>query len=291
MGNGEGVDVKLLTIGMATCKDFDGVFFTLQSLTLHHDCSDVEFVVVDNAPKSCPDTRRAVESVGGTYEHWTQQTGTAGARNHLFSLGTAPYVLCLDCHVLLASGALQALREHYQRDPQSNDLLQGPLLYDHHLRDPHAMATHFAPRWGSDCMYGQWACDPRYAQAEPFDIPMQGLGLFSMRRAAWPGFNPEFRGFGGEEGYIHEKVRQRGGRTLCLPALKWVHRFARPGGVPYPCTLEDKLRNYILGWSELGLPLDEVYAAFAKHPNVVAKVRAEMQSCDKVQNDASNAAS
>ena len=71
-------------------------------------------------------------------------------------------------------------------------------------------------------MYGRWddngqAQDP---DAEPFDIPMQGMGLFACRRAAWPGFNPGFRGFGGEEGYIHEKFRQAGGRTLCLPFMK-----------------------------------------------------------------------
>ena len=50
----------------------------------------------------------------------------------------------------------------------------------------------------------------------PFEITMQGLGLFACRRDAWPGFNPAFRGFGGEEGYIHEKIRQRGGETLVL---------------------------------------------------------------------------
>ena len=58
-----------------------------------------------------------------------------------------------------------------------------------------------------------WGDDPRGADptAPGFDIPMHGLGLFACRRAAWPGFHPKFRGFGGEEGYIHEKFRQCGG--------------------------------------------------------------------------------
>ena len=56
--------------------------------------------------------------------------------------------------------------------------------------------------------------------APAFEIPMQGLGLFACRRAAWVGFNTRFRGFGAEEGYIHEKTRQHGGRTLCLPFLR-----------------------------------------------------------------------
>ena len=95
-------------------------------------------------------------------------------------------------------------------------------------------------------------------EAPPFDIPMQGMGLFSCRRAVWPGFNPRFRGFGGEEGYIHEKFRQNGGRTLCLPFLRWMHRFRRPMGVPYINSWEDRVRNYMIGFRELGLPTAEL---------------------------------
>jgi hypothetical protein len=111
-------------------------------------------------------------------------------------------------------------------------------------------------------MYGTWAKDPAGfdPDAPPFDIPMQGLGLFACRAAAWPGFNPLFRGFGGEEGYIHEKFRQRGGRTLCLPFLRWVHRFGRPAGVPYRNKWEDRFRNYLIGFDELGLPTEELEA-------------------------------
>ena len=57
-------------------------------------------------------------------------------------------------------------------------------------------------------------------------------------------------------------MRQAGGRTLCLPWLRWLHRFSRPGGVPYPLFIEDKLRNYIIGHSELGLPLEPIIAHF-----------------------------
>jgi hypothetical protein len=93
-------------------------------------------------------------------------------------------------------------------------------------------------------MWGIWATDPRGKDPEgdPFEIPMQGLGVFSCRKGAWPGFNPMFRGFGGEEGYIHEKFRQAGGRCLCLPWLRWTHRFGRPAGIGYSLTVEEKLR-------------------------------------------------
>ncbi len=115
-------------------------------------------------------------------------------------------------------------------------------------------------------MYGVWESDPRGEdpQAPSFDIPMQGLGLFACRRAAWPGFNPRFRGFGGEEGYIHEKTRQRGGRTLCLPFLRWVHRFERPLGPPYRNCWEDRIHNYYVGFTELGLDTAEMEVHFAE---------------------------
>lgn len=95
-----------------------------------------------------------------------------------------------------------------------------------------------------------------------FEVPAQGLGFFSMLRASWPGFNPHHRGFGGEEGYIHEKVRQRGGRALIHPDLKWNHRFGRADGQKYPLKRSDKVRNYVLEFVELGLPLDDIHEHF-----------------------------
>ncbi len=153
------------------------------------------------------------------------------------------------------------LKAFYRDHPGCTDLLQGPLVYD----DLQNISTHFAPEWRAE-MWGTWATDPRGhdPEGDPFEIPMQGLGAFSCRKEAWPGFNPRFRGFGGEEGYIHEKFRRAGGRCLCLPWFRWLHRFGRPAGVPYPLTVEDKLRNYLIGHAELGLDLDPVLAHFSE---------------------------
>jgi hypothetical protein len=131
-------------------------------------------------------------------------------------------------------------------------------------------------------MWGIWATDPRGLDPEgkAFEIPMQGMGLFSCRRDAWPGFNPAFRGFGWEEGYIHEKIRRAGGNTLCLPWLRWVHRFGRPAGVPYPLYIEDKLRNYLIGFIELAwdpAPALEHFAADLS-PEKIARVQAEAEA-------------
>jgi hypothetical protein len=158
--------------------------------------------------------------------------------------------LCIDSHILIVPGAIPRLLAHFDAAPHSRDLLQGPLLYD----DLRSISTHFEPRWEAG-MYGVWAIDPRGEdpQGAPFDIPMQGLGLFACRRDAWARFNPKFRGFGGEEGYIHEKTRQLGGRTLCLPFLRWMHRFERPFGTRYENRWEDRIHNYYVGLTELGL--------------------------------------
>jgi hypothetical protein len=92
-----------------------------------------------------------------------------------------------------------------------------------------------------------------HPSSEPFEIYAQGLGLFFTRKNSWLGFNEHAKGFGGEECYIHEKYRQNGRKTMCLPFLKWLHRFDRAEGVPYPLTIDNKVRNYILEFTELGL--------------------------------------
>ena len=107
---------------------------------------------------------------------------------------------------------------------------------------------------------------------KPFEIPAQGLGMFISARDSWLGFNKDFRSFGGEECYIHEKYRQAGRKTFCLPWMKWNHRFGRPGGPKYPITREGKMRNYILGYQELGKDLEEVRHHFVDEIGVRPEV-------------------
>jgi len=250
-----------LTIGMATYDDFDGVYFTVQALRLYQDLDDVELVVVDNY--GCAATRDLVVNwVRGTYVLAPEVVGTAASRDRVFRSARGAAVLCCDSHVLFAPGVISRLKRFYQENPACEDLLQGPLVYD----DGRLMSTHLEPVWREQ-MWGTWAADPRGIDrdGEPFEIPMQGLGAFSCRTDAWLGFHPAFRGFGGEEGYIHEKFRQAGRRCLCLPWLQWMHRFGRPRGTPFPLTVEDKLRNYVLGHTELGLDLDPVLRHFSQY--------------------------
>jgi Glycosyl transferase family 2 len=250
-----------LTIGMATYNDFDGVYFSLQALRLYQDLDQTELLVIDNY--GCEYTKKLVEKLpNGRYIRAMNAIGTAAPRDLVFQEARGKAVLCCDCHVLFPPGVIARLKQFYREHPACQDLLQGPLLYD----DGKRISTHFDPVWRAQ-MWGTWGTDPRGRdpEGEPFEIPMQGLGVFSCLKSAWLGFHPDFRGFGGEEGYIHEKFRQAGRHCLCLPWLRWMHRFGRPSGVKYPLTVNDKLRNYVLGHTELGLDLAPVLYHFSDY--------------------------
>lgn len=260
-------DIPPLTVGMATIDDFDGVYFTITSLMVHHAeaIRDCEIVVVDNHPGS-KQGRLLKEWISGNipkgrYVPFTGPNGTAQARNEVFRQARSAAVLCLDCHVLLAPGAVRQLIDHFRNHPQCSDLLTGPLLTD----SGKVAATHQRPQW-SNGAWGVWAQDTRGHDpaAEPFEIWQQGMGMFACRRDAWVGFHPQFQGFGGCESYVMEKFRRNGGRVLCCPWLRWTHRFARPHGVPYRVDRQDTLRNYLIGFQELGLDLEPVKQHFAE---------------------------
>jgi hypothetical protein len=274
---------------MATYDDYDGVYFSIQALRMYHPeiLSSVEFIVVDNNPSSAVSDhlRHFADAIDGLRylpEAWRK--GTA-VRDMIFEKARGDFVLCMDSHVMFPAGALQSLLDYFDQHPDTIDLIQGPMFSDN-LRD---INSHWDPLW-DEGMWGTWAHDKRanISDAEPFEIPMQGLGVFACRRDIWPYFNNNFSGFGGEEGYIHEKFRQRGGRAICLPSLRWLHRFARPLGVPYQISWRDRIRNYILGRVELGLAYDDVVEHMSEYVgadftrDVVTDVRSEIERCTEV---------
>ena len=260
-----------LTIGMAVYRDYAGVWETVQHLRLIEAASGLlrgcEIVIVDN----CPDSEEGA-LLFHTYMAWwagprpdglevryvpmPRPVGTSAPRQRVFDEARGEVVVCLDSHVLLWAGALRAVLDFFADPAHARDMLSGPMVYD----DLATVETHFDDRWRGE-MWGTWGRDPRGLDPSgaPFEVWGQGLGCFAMRKDAWVGFNPRFLGFGGEEGYVHEKVRRRGGRVFCHPAMRWVHRFGRPGGPKYPVSGWYMTRNYVLGLTELGLPLDRLH--------------------------------
>ncbi|MGC1272613.1 MAG: DUF6171 family protein [Planctomycetaceae bacterium] len=265
--------IPKLTIGMATAGDFDGPVFTLQALRLYHrDVIDqCELLLIDNTPETRIGERlkRFCAKTGVRYVSFPEPQGTAAPRQHIFEQAASEQVLCLDSHILLPPGVVGRLIDWFEAHPESRDLVTGPIVWDDltaaHGKDAR-IATHFEPAWGAG-MWGRWATDERGLDPEgkAFEIGMMGLGLFACRKDAFPGFNSRMVGFGGEEGYLHEKVRRAGGKNLCLPWLRWWHRFNEfvPGAAPYVATVEDKAWNYCVGWGELGWDLAPVREHFA----------------------------
>ena len=244
---------KKLTIGMSTYDDYDGVYFSIQALKLYQLNgieNDVEIIVIDNNPESKhgkevkPFTEGWAKS---KYIPFTDKKSTS-VRNEIFKNASGEYTLCMDSHVMFEPNAITNLLKYYEENPNTKNLIQGPLWYD--SLDSN-MSSQFDPVWRAN-MYGIWGNNKEAMdKGEPFEIPMMGLGMFSCKTSEWQGFNKNFKGFGGEEGYIHEKFRQAGGKCICLPNLKWIHRFGRPNGVPYPNLLEDRVWNYFVGWLEI----------------------------------------
>ena len=243
---------KVLTIGAATYDDFEGVFFTFQALRLANleRLDSLDLVVIDNNPTSAEGMATADYCDKANIRYFPEPTKrTTAIRDRIFREALAPWAMSIDPHVLL----------------------HGPMLYDY-LGDENP-ATHMDPVWREN-MFGTWGHDKRGKDpaAEQFEIPMHGLGLFACRVDAWPGFSPLFRGFGGEEGYIHEKIRAQGGKAYCLPFLRWVHRFQRPRGINYPLNIAERVHNYCVGWLETGQDPQDVLDHFATtHPGLDAK--------------------
>lgn len=240
---------------MATYDDYDGCYFSLQAINLYHPevLADVELLVIDNNPTG-PSARplKALEGFLPNYRYVPYRTvqGTS-VRDLLFREASGDFVLCMDSHVLFPSGVLAKLIAHCRNNPASLDLLQGPIVSDGLF----PFGTHLEEQWGAGLYGAPFVMDERGTDPEspPFEIGMHGLGVFACRRQAWPGFNPRLAGTGGEEGYIHEKIRRAGGRALCLPFLHWIHRFDIPKGKAYRLDWQDRIRNYLLIHDELGV--------------------------------------
>jgi hypothetical protein len=120
---------------------------------------------------------------------------------------------------------------------------------------------------------------------EPFEIPGMGLGCFAVWRANWKGFPVAMRGFGGGELHLHEQYRRNGGRAVCVPQANWWHSFERTSdsrSVPYPLSIWDKVRNYVIWRKALDWPLDPVYEHFVREGDKISQAQWEHLLADPI---------
>ena len=156
-----------LTIGMPTLDDFDGVYFTVESLRLYHKpiIDNCEILVIDDNPSSkhgeetckfCKNTK------GVRYVATLGRVGSAVAKNLVFSEAKGDVVLCVDCHVLLWPGSLEFLAKFFEDRPGCLDLVHGVLVYSNHQE----CSTHMVEGWSGD-MFGTWGHDKNISPLHP----------------------------------------------------------------------------------------------------------------------------
>lgn len=282
--------MKKITIGSAVYNDPQGIWYTYQSIRLNNKdiLDDIELVVIDNNPKSPEgkDTENICSKLGIKYIPYDKKRSTA-VRNEIFKHSTAPFCFSIDSHVLFEPNTIKRLIRWTESNPNCEDLLQGPMLHDSLNPNNRDMSTHMNPTWRAH-MFGVWGFDDRAVDMnnEPFEIEMHGLGLFGCKTDTWLGFHDLFKGFGGEEGYIHEKYRKNGRKTLCLPFLRWLHKFRLSDKPPYPLPLSERISNYIVGHLDNELPLDEIEEHFSTsygdYLNLVEEVKTKFEIYNEV---------
>jgi glycosyltransferase involved in cell wall biosynthesis len=243
------------TIGMPCYNNYTENFFTIQALRQYHDLSDSEIVVIDNFGDD--DLKnlvcKTINKKNVVYDRYTEITGVSAAKNRIFEIARGDQVLVIDSHILVSVGALDVTIT-------GDDMYQGPLL----TTGMSCYLLEWLPEWRSN-MWGIWAPSVKVLPTEKKEIWAQGAGFFAVKRQSWLGFNPGFRSFGGETGYIQEKYRRAGRKVWCDPRMVWTHYFGSSGRkIPYPLTMLDRVKNYILGFEELGLSTEPIKQHFGE---------------------------
>lgn len=240
------------TIGMPSYNNYVEVFFTVQALRLYHDLKDCEIVVIDNFGDDnlCNFIKKNGCGIV-RYDRYTDITGVSAAKNRIFEIAKGEFVLCIDSHILIKPGFTDI-------EIKNNDFHQGALLSSGGKN----YACEWLPEWRSN-MWGIWAPMRTELPSNPWEIWAQGAGFFACRKDSWLGFNKNFRGFGGETGYIQEKYRKAGNKVWCNPKMIWQHLFNNDRGkCPYKLDIKDRIRNYVYGFEELGLDTKPIYEHF-----------------------------
>tara|TARA_R110000765_G_scaffold288759_4_gene384972 strand:+ start:4330 stop:6237 length:1908 start_codon:yes stop_codon:yes gene_type:complete len=168
-----------LTIGMAHFEDYHGVYFTIQSLRLHHPevMKDVEFVVIDNSPDSShgEHLERSIRgwahigTAGAQYYPLKSPTGTSCSRNKIFEMATGDAVLAIDCHVMFPANSIKRLIDFYDENPTTKDIYTGPLIYD----SLDNKTTHFNDEWRGE-MWGTWGSAWTNGEGIYFSVLQEG---------------------------------------------------------------------------------------------------------------------
>ena len=108
---------------MACYDDYNGVVFSCQSLRMYHDLvktSEVEILVLDNNPDSehGKETKKFVNNGMKNKGRYIEKRDRCSSFNKydIVEHAHGKYILIIDCHVMLASGALESLLTYYRQN-------------------------------------------------------------------------------------------------------------------------------------------------------------------------------
>lgn len=247
------------SICLPSFDNYVEVYFTVEALRMYHDLTNKEIVICDNYGDStlrefCSKTK----DINIRYIIDTRITGVSHAKNAAIAAARYENILCMDSHILVGKNT-------FDKEPTDGDIIHGAML-DESLQK---YTLGMLPVWRSN-MWGIWAEPANNLPLDPIDIWAHGAGFFIVKKKSWLGFNKNFKGWGGETGYIQEKYRKAGGRVLCYPNVTWKHLFYNKSAKrSYAIDMSDRIRNYLIGFNELGLDKTELYKMFGDNAKKV----------------------
>ena len=229
-------DRRDLTVAMATYDDLDGVFFTVTSRAGAPPGR--------GGPPPVPGARQPSRRTGGADDrrllrHPTGRSATCRSRS---SPAPQPATRCSPRRRRTGCSSWTATCSCCPAPsprcvptstpaPDAADLIQGPLCDGGGAPLRHAFRRRVG--WRHARPLGDDRAPNRRSTVTPSRSRRRASGCSPAGGDRWPGLHPHLRGFGGEERYVHEQIRRAGGRALCLPGLRWAHRFERTS-IPLP---------------------------------------------------------
>lgn len=296
-----------ISICMAT-RDDPQVWMTANAILAAHPHLHIQIVIVDNSrseivdgsEKTNPymDIRRMcagdprithLRAVGGP--------STSKYKNQAVKACAADVFILCDSHVVFYAGAIDAALKYFQDNPESRDLLTGPVFTWHGICGGTQQMLYASeateevpiPADARVChgmvfrgnSFGVWVTDPRGLDLnqEPYEIQQQGTGALCMRKAAWTGYHPSHKGWGGDETYLMEMVRRHGGKVMCHPKFRWIHSWFKPVPNTYTPDITDIVRNNMVAAGALGMReyYDATVEAYsAQWPQTVEHIKGQI---------------
>lgn len=265
----------ILTIAMANYDDCSGFWMTASAIRMYHvpiTNSQVEILVVDDMVKPQETLQKMAAQTKSRYHHAGLNKGPAQAKDECWRQAKGEYVLLIDSHVFLAPNSINFILNAIKNNQIGQDLWTGPLLTEAQTISANCLLPELRGNF-----FGIWSVDQKVAPGKKIEIYGHGSAYTLMKKAHYPYFSKNFRGFAGEEIYIHEKVRRNGGKCYCLHELGWQHRFYREKPITYRCTNEDKYWNYLVAFYEMNWSTIQIRDYFRRKlpANLATKIETE----------------